>query len=151
MSTVTFVLFCMFEDNNNLFWLQSETCSIEIPELELELGGGLIGGKFTTLEGTQLPLPCSWLLAIYILWLLLIVRNSFLLLITLFTYPKQSTRTELEIIFIVLIVMMIVNVVVAVAVIVIVWEVVAVMMMMSIDDERKGLGQQTFMKFHELP
>ncbi|CAL4078473.1 unnamed protein product [Meganyctiphanes norvegica] len=31
--------------------LKSDTCSIEIPELELYVGGGLIGGKFTTLEG----------------------------------------------------------------------------------------------------
>ncbi|XP_068249665.1 zinc finger protein ZPR1 [Palaemon carinicauda] len=31
--------------------LKSETCEIEIPELGLHLGGGLIGGKFTTLEG----------------------------------------------------------------------------------------------------
>jgi zinc finger protein len=31
--------------------LKSETCSVEIPELELEVGGGTLGGKFTTLEG----------------------------------------------------------------------------------------------------
>ncbi|KAK7083732.1 nucleolar zinc-finger protein [Halocaridina rubra] len=31
--------------------LKSETCEIEIPELNLHLGGGLLGGKFTTLEG----------------------------------------------------------------------------------------------------
>ncbi|XP_066984816.1 zinc finger protein ZPR1 [Macrobrachium rosenbergii] len=31
--------------------LKSETCEIEVPELGLHLGGGLIGGKFTTLEG----------------------------------------------------------------------------------------------------
>ncbi|NXE13377.1 ZPR1 protein, partial [Lophotis ruficrista] len=31
--------------------LKSETCSLEIPELELELGMGALGGKFTTLEG----------------------------------------------------------------------------------------------------
>ncbi|NXJ79269.1 ZPR1 protein, partial [Trogon melanurus] len=31
--------------------LQSETCSVEIPELEFELGMGALGGKFTTLEG----------------------------------------------------------------------------------------------------
>ncbi|NWI67364.1 ZPR1 protein, partial [Todus mexicanus] len=30
---------------------QSETCSVEIPELEFELGMGALGGKFTTLEG----------------------------------------------------------------------------------------------------
>jgi len=31
--------------------LKSDTCSIEIPELELYVGGGLLGGKFTTIEG----------------------------------------------------------------------------------------------------
>lgn len=31
--------------------LQSETCSVEIPDLEFELGMGALGGKFTTLEG----------------------------------------------------------------------------------------------------
>lgn len=31
--------------------LQSETCSILIPELEFELGMAAVGGKFTTLEG----------------------------------------------------------------------------------------------------
>ncbi|XP_030077867.1 zinc finger protein ZPR1 isoform X1 [Microcaecilia unicolor] len=31
--------------------LKSETCRVEIPELELELGMGALGGKFTTLEG----------------------------------------------------------------------------------------------------
>ncbi|NXD92942.1 ZPR1 protein, partial [Chaetorhynchus papuensis] len=31
--------------------LKSETCSVEIPELEFELGMGALGGKFTTLEG----------------------------------------------------------------------------------------------------
>uniref|UniRef100_A0A8C5XI29 Zinc finger ZPR1-type domain-containing protein n=1 Tax=Microcebus murinus TaxID=30608 RepID=A0A8C5XI29_MICMU len=31
--------------------LKSETCSVEIPELEFELGMALLGGKFTTLEG----------------------------------------------------------------------------------------------------
>ncbi|KAM7006141.1 zinc finger protein ZPR1 [Tautogolabrus adspersus] len=31
--------------------LKSETCAILIPELELELGMGALGGKFTTLEG----------------------------------------------------------------------------------------------------
>ncbi|KAM9258012.1 LOW QUALITY PROTEIN: zinc finger protein ZPR1-like [Cariama cristata] len=30
--------------------LKSETCSVEIPELEFELGMGALGGKFTTLE-----------------------------------------------------------------------------------------------------
>ena len=33
------------------FLLQSETCSVAIPELEFELGMGALGGKFTTLEG----------------------------------------------------------------------------------------------------
>ncbi|XP_050778139.1 zinc finger protein ZPR1 isoform X2 [Gopherus flavomarginatus] len=31
--------------------LKSETCSVEIPELEFELGMGALGGKFTTVEG----------------------------------------------------------------------------------------------------
>ncbi|XP_067421995.1 zinc finger protein ZPR1 isoform X2 [Emydura macquarii macquarii] len=31
--------------------LKSETCSVEIPELEFELGMGALAGKFTTLEG----------------------------------------------------------------------------------------------------
>ncbi|XP_054473188.1 zinc finger protein ZPR1 [Anoplopoma fimbria] len=31
--------------------LKSETCSVEIPELEFELGMAAVGGKFTTLEG----------------------------------------------------------------------------------------------------
>ncbi|XP_078062337.1 zinc finger protein ZPR1 isoform X2 [Mustelus asterias] len=31
--------------------LKSETCAIFIPELEFELGMGILGGKFTTLEG----------------------------------------------------------------------------------------------------
>lgn len=31
--------------------LKSETCGINIPELEFEMGAGSIGGKFTTLEG----------------------------------------------------------------------------------------------------
>ncbi|XP_022665569.1 zinc finger protein ZPR1-like isoform X2 [Varroa destructor] len=31
--------------------LKSETCTLEIPELELEIGPGLIAGKFTTVEG----------------------------------------------------------------------------------------------------
>lgn len=30
--------------------LKSETCSVEIPELEFELGMAVPGGKFTTLE-----------------------------------------------------------------------------------------------------
>ncbi|XP_070621865.1 zinc finger protein ZPR1 isoform X5 [Erythrolamprus reginae] len=30
---------------------ESETCMVEIPELEFELGMGALGGKFTTLEG----------------------------------------------------------------------------------------------------
>ncbi|KAH0623368.1 hypothetical protein JD844_031638 [Phrynosoma platyrhinos] len=30
---------------------ESETCRVEIPELEFELGMGALGGKFTTLEG----------------------------------------------------------------------------------------------------
>merc|ERR1712106_122497 len=31
--------------------LKSETCSIAIPELEFEMGGQALGGRFTTLEG----------------------------------------------------------------------------------------------------
>uniref|UniRef100_A0A8D2IWL0 ZPR1 zinc finger n=1 Tax=Varanus komodoensis TaxID=61221 RepID=A0A8D2IWL0_VARKO len=31
--------------------LKSETCRVEIPELDFELGMGALGGKFTTLEG----------------------------------------------------------------------------------------------------
>jgi len=31
--------------------LKSETCSLEIPELEFEIGGAALGGKFTTVEG----------------------------------------------------------------------------------------------------
>lgn len=30
---------------------QSETCSISIPEIELEVGQGTLGGRFTTVEG----------------------------------------------------------------------------------------------------
>lgn len=31
--------------------LKSETCSIHIPELEFEMGGAALGGRFTTVEG----------------------------------------------------------------------------------------------------
>ncbi|KAE9549284.1 hypothetical protein FO519_007506 [Halicephalobus sp. NKZ332] len=31
--------------------LKSDTCSLEIPELELEVGGGALSGRFTTVEG----------------------------------------------------------------------------------------------------
>lgn len=31
--------------------LKSETCEVKIPDFDLHVGGGLIGGKFTTLEG----------------------------------------------------------------------------------------------------
>jgi len=31
--------------------LKSETCNIEIPELEFEMGGAALGGRFTTVEG----------------------------------------------------------------------------------------------------
>jgi len=31
--------------------LKSETCDIHIPELDFEMGGGALGGRFTTLEG----------------------------------------------------------------------------------------------------
>lgn len=30
---------------------QSETCSLELPDLEFEMGGFALGGRFTTLEG----------------------------------------------------------------------------------------------------
>lgn len=30
---------------------QSETCSLQIPELDLEVGSGALGGRFTTVEG----------------------------------------------------------------------------------------------------
>lgn len=36
---------------NRLFHLQSETCSLEIPELELTVGPYALGGRFTTVEG----------------------------------------------------------------------------------------------------
>jgi zinc finger protein len=38
-------------DDLNRDVLKSETSSLEIPELELELGTGTLGGKFTTIEG----------------------------------------------------------------------------------------------------
>ncbi|XP_064463988.1 zinc finger protein ZPR1-like [Ornithodoros turicata] len=31
--------------------LKSETCTVSVPELELEVGAGLLGGRFTTVEG----------------------------------------------------------------------------------------------------
>lgn len=31
--------------------LQSDTCKIEIPELDCEFGAGGLGGRFTTIEG----------------------------------------------------------------------------------------------------
>lgn len=31
--------------------LKSETCTMSIPELELEVGGRALGGRFTTTEG----------------------------------------------------------------------------------------------------
>ena len=31
--------------------LQSDTCAVRIPELELELEEGTLGGQFTTIEG----------------------------------------------------------------------------------------------------
>lgn len=34
-----------------VFFFQSETCSISIPELEVEAGPFTISGKFTTIEG----------------------------------------------------------------------------------------------------
>ena len=30
---------------------QSETCSLHLPELNFEMGGHALGGRFTTLEG----------------------------------------------------------------------------------------------------
>jgi hypothetical protein len=41
----------VFEAFNERHYFQSETCSLIIPELELEMGSHAIGGKFTTLEG----------------------------------------------------------------------------------------------------
>jgi C4-type Zn-finger protein len=37
--------------NYDVFSSQSETCSLELPDLDFEVGGGMLGGKFTTLEG----------------------------------------------------------------------------------------------------
>lgn len=34
-----------------MLWSQSETASLEIPEIQLELHTGTLGGKFTTIEG----------------------------------------------------------------------------------------------------
>ena len=34
-----------------LFFFQAETCSLSIPDLEFEMGGYALGGRFTTLEG----------------------------------------------------------------------------------------------------
>jgi zinc finger protein len=31
--------------------LKSDSCSVQIPELELELGTGTLGGVYTTVEG----------------------------------------------------------------------------------------------------
>lgn len=31
--------------------MQSETCSVNLPDIELELGFGTLGGVFTTVEG----------------------------------------------------------------------------------------------------
>ena len=31
--------------------MKSETCSLRIPEIELELTSGTLGGRFTTVEG----------------------------------------------------------------------------------------------------
>lgn len=44
---------CAFSSHafNYVLVFQSETCFVSIPELEFELGMGLLGGKFTTLEG----------------------------------------------------------------------------------------------------
>lgn len=39
--------------------LKSETCSILIPELELEAGPYVVGGKFTTVEGVLSDLKCG--------------------------------------------------------------------------------------------
>lgn len=59
----------MLSSNLNLYLtivLQSETCSVEIPELEFELGMAVLGGKFTTLEGLLkdirelVSLECGW-------------------------------------------------------------------------------------------
>jgi len=34
--------------------LKSQTCSLEIPELEFEMGGAALGGRFTTVEGLMI-------------------------------------------------------------------------------------------------
>lgn len=34
-----------------IFRFQSETCGIDIPELECEIGASGLGGRFTTIEG----------------------------------------------------------------------------------------------------
>lgn len=36
--------------------LKSETCDMEIPELELEIGPAILGGRFTTVEGIVLAM-----------------------------------------------------------------------------------------------
>ena len=35
----------------NFYPIQSETCSLAVPELKLELEPGTLGGQFTTVEG----------------------------------------------------------------------------------------------------
>jgi zinc finger protein len=41
----------MFLHRSLLTLLQSETCGLSIPEIELVLQAGTLGGRFTTLEG----------------------------------------------------------------------------------------------------
>ena len=36
---------------SQFYLIQSETCSLAVPELELELESGTLGGQFTTVEG----------------------------------------------------------------------------------------------------
>lgn len=46
---ITLNLTCQADLNRDV--LKSETCSVHIPELELDVGGGTFGGRFTTVEG----------------------------------------------------------------------------------------------------
>ena len=43
------LLFLMVRTIFTIF--QAETCSLSIPDLEFEMGGYALGGRFTTLEG----------------------------------------------------------------------------------------------------
>ena len=41
----------IYIDNNYVFWFQSETAVLMIPELNLECEQRSLGGRFTTIEG----------------------------------------------------------------------------------------------------